>query len=189
MDSYKINKHFCKDHPLLKMTSIKLVFLLTLGVFLSNAHAEDTKPTEESIKQLFVMTNTGSLIQSVSSQLDAMMKSVRDKSLKGSKPTEEQEKALDKFQKKIVVIFKEEMSWDKLEPTFIKIYSDSLTQEEVDGMIVFYQSKAGIALIKKMPTIMQSSMGLMQKQMLPMMKKMEQASKELAVDMEKAKKK
>ncbi|MFZ6816212.1 DUF2059 domain-containing protein [Undibacterium sp. Rencai35W] len=171
------------------MTSTKLAFLLALSLFLSNAHAEDAKPTEESIKQLFVLTNAKSLIRSVDQQIDNLMKSSMEQALKGAKPSEKEQVALDKFRAKIVVVYKEEISWEKLEPIFIKIYTDSLTQEEVDGITAFYQSPSGQAMIKKMPVIIQNTMGSMQKIMVPMMEKLQVASKELAQDMEKIKKK
>ena len=65
-------------------------------------------------------------------------------------------------------MFKEELSWKVLEPMFLKIYRESLTQYEVDGMVDFYKSDAGKALALKMPLIMQKTMQSMQERMMVM---------------------
>lgn len=53
------------------------------------------------------------------------------------------------------------MSWKDLEPKLIDLYKQTLTQSDVDGIVTFYKSEAGKALIEKMPLIMQRSMTLM----------------------------
>ena len=73
---------------------------------------------------------------------------------------------------------REEMTWDKLRPLYVQIYQESFTQEEIDGLIAFYESPAGVAFVEKMPFVMQKSMSIMQSRMAPMMEKMKAAIKE-----------
>ena len=61
------------------------------------------------------------------------------------------------------------MQWSALEPRFIEIYQASFTQAEVDGMLAFYRSPAGQAVIAKMPGAMQRTMVVMQELMNGMM--------------------
>ena len=44
------------------------------------------------------------------------------------------------------------MTWDKLRPLYVRIYQESFTQEEIDGLIVFYESPAGIAFVERWPS-------------------------------------
>ena len=65
-----------------------------------------------------------------------------------------------------------------MRPMFVQIYQESYTQEEVDGLVAFYQSPIGVAYIEKMPIVMQKSMTLVQTRMGPMMEKMQAALKQ-----------
>jgi hypothetical protein len=59
-------------------------------------------------------------------------------------------------------------------------YSETFSQEEVDGLIAFYQSPAGKAYVEKMPTLLQKTMGQMQQFMGPFVQKAQAASQEFA---------
>nr|WP_277611070.1 DUF2059 domain-containing protein [Microbulbifer celer] len=61
-----------------------------------------------------------------------------------------------------------------MEPLFTEVYQKSLTQSEVDGMLEFYKSKAGKAVVAKMPLIMQNTMTLMQQRMAGVAPKMQE---------------
>jgi hypothetical protein len=41
------------------------------------------------------------------------------------------------------------LDWGKLRPAMIKVYADAFTEEEMDGIIAFYKSPAGKALLAK----------------------------------------
>ncbi|MBC3916498.1 DUF2059 domain-containing protein [Undibacterium sp. CY18W] len=161
--------------------------LLSALLVCGSAHAE--KPTDASLKELLVVTNSQQILKAVEAQVDGLMKNVLEQTTKDRPLNAESQKALDKFRDKVRIIHKEQFGWDKLEPLFIDIYSKSLTQEDVDGIIAFYKSPAGKSYVSKMPAMMQQSMASMQKLMGPMMEKIIQAGKELDEDMGKANKK
>lgn len=168
----------------------KLKFLLlTSLLFTTQVFAQTTplagKPTEASIKQVFELSNTRDMLKNIEGQLDGMMKNMMQQVSKGEPVTAEKQKILDKFREKLIAIHKQEMTWEKLEPMFIEIYSNTLSQDDVDGIIVFYKSPAGQSFIKKMPLVMQQTMGMMQKLMVPMMEKVQAAGKEMAEEMQK----
>ncbi len=56
----------------------------------------------------------------------------------------------------------------------MRIYQKSFTQQEVDGMIGFYKTSSGQALINKMPVVLQNTLNEMQQMMAPMMQRMRQ---------------
>ena len=53
----------------------------------------------------------------------------------------------------------------KLKPMFVQIYAELFTEEEINGIVSFYKSPAGKAMIEKMPQMMQRMMPMMQKLM------------------------
>ena len=93
---------------------------------------------------------------------------------------------MDAMEAKIAEIIATEMSWETMRPIQVRLYRETLTQEEVDGLIAFYQSPAGTAYIEKMPLIQQKSMQLLQERMLPMKAKLDAALEEMKVQMKTA---
>lgn len=60
--------------------------------------------------------------------------------------------------KRMVDLMEERMSWPRLRAGMVKIYVDLFSEEELNGIIAFYESPAGDAFLKKMPQLMQKSM-------------------------------
>jgi hypothetical protein len=62
-------------------------------------------------------------------------------------------------------------------------------QTEVDGLIAFYKTAAGQALIDKMPVVMQNTMTEMQQMMQPMMQRIQRMHQEIVAEIQAQKKK
>jgi hypothetical protein len=75
---------------------------------------------------------------------------------------------------KINALFKEQMKWAALEPAFVDIYRKSFSQREIDGMLSFYQSETGRAVITKMPVVMQHTMQFTQNLMSDLLPKIQE---------------
>lgn len=73
---------------------------------------------------------------------------------------------------------RELMRWEVLEPILIDIYRQSFTQSEIDGMLAFYRSEVGQAVIAKMPVVMQNSIQAMQARVAALMPKLQQLQRE-----------
>ncbi|GAA0351128.1 hypothetical protein GCM10009092_14380 [Bowmanella denitrificans] len=76
--------------------------------------------------------------------------------------------------KKTAELINQKMSWQEMQPMMLEIYQQSFNQVEIDGMITFYQSDVGKAVIAKMPQVMQASMQAMQRQMMDIMPQIQQ---------------
>ena len=79
-------------------------------------------------------------------------------SMAGKEVTPKVQAVIDEMRGKMVTVFKEALAWKDMEPLFIQVYQRSLTQEEVNGMIRFYESDAGKAVVRKLPLIMQNTL-------------------------------
>lgn len=158
------------------MLKVKLI-LLILFILCGSAFGADTKPSDQSIKELMRVADSRKMLDSMIGQYDAIMKNSMQQALEGEPITPEQQKQLDDMLTEITLAFKQEMNWEKLEPLFVKIYRDSFSQEEVDGMLAFYKSPAGQAVIHKMPLVLQNTMTEMQKLMGPALQKVVQKAK------------
>jgi len=148
--------------------------LLALALACSTAFAADTKPTEASIKELLALTDAAKLIASIWAQVDGMTQNMLAQSTRGQELPAEAKAVIEKLRTDSMALARDEFSWAKMEVIYNKIYQDSFTQEELDGMIAFYKTPAGQAVIKKMPVVMQASMQELQKSMGPFMQKLQQ---------------
>lgn len=128
------------------------LFLLSTAVTAMAEPASDT-----SIKQLLAVSQAKEFSDDLKNQIDSIMNNVVNEALNGKKPTPKQQKAIHNMMAKTSDLFKKEMAWDKLEPMYIRLYRETFTEEEVNGMLAFYKTPAGKAVIEKMPALMQKS--------------------------------
>jgi hypothetical protein len=70
--------------------------------------------------------------------------------------------AADEIQQKSMAVVSDRMSWDKLKPALVKVYSETYTEEEINGIVAFYKSQAGQAMLEKSPLLMQRVMAMSQ---------------------------
>ena len=143
-------------------------------------------PTEESIKQLLEVAQSRKLIDSVMSQMDTLMLQTIQQATQGKEVPPKVQKEIDKQQAEVTGLMKDLLDWGKLEPIYVRIYQKTFSQPEVDGMIAFYKTPAGQAVIAKMPKAMQNTMDEMQQMMLPVMQKMQRMQQDLVTEMKAA---
>lgn len=140
-------------------------------------------PSEASIKQLLELAQAHKLVDSVMGQMDALMKQSIQQATQGKDVPPKVQKDIDKRQAEVVAFMKELLDWNKLEPMYLRIYQKTFTQQEIDGMIAFYKTPAGQAVISKMPAAMQNTMDEMQQMMAPVMQKMQRMQQDVVAEM------
>lgn len=146
-------------------------------------------PSEASVKQLLEVAQARKLIDSVMTQMDRLMQQTIAQAIQGQDVPDKVQKEIDKWQAEVFGFTKELLAWNKLEPMYVRIYQKSFSQEEVDGMIAFYKTPAGQAVIGKMPVVMQNTMDEMQQMMAPVLQKMQNMQQDLVAEMKAAKQK
>jgi uncharacterized protein len=142
------------------------------------AIANDAAPSDESIQQLLTLTNARQMIEQVKVQVDSMMAATMREAQQGQAVTPERQAVLDRMRTKMVALMNQTLNWENLQAIYVHTYRSSLTQDELDGIVMFYQSPAGQAYIKKMPLIMQNVMAEMQGIIKPMQQKMVEIQRE-----------
>ena len=159
--------------------------VIALVALLASFAVQAAPASQESVETLLTVTKTEAMMDSLYSGMDQMMRQGINQNLQGKSLSAEQQRALDALPEKFVAVMRGEMSWQKMKPLYVQLYRETFEQEEVDGMLAFYASPAGKALISKMPVVMQKSLVLSQsllQSVIPKMKDaMEQAMKEAEV--------
>ena len=154
----------------------KMLLGLVMAGWAAVASAEP--PTEASIDRLLELSGARAVVDSLLGPLEQNMRAFLARSMQGRALTPEQQRAMDAAIGKVVTVIRSEVSFDRFRPMYMKIYSESLDQSEVDGMIAFYETPAGQAMIKKMPLIALKSMESVRQMVVGMEPKIEAALKE-----------
>jgi hypothetical protein len=145
-------------------------------------------PSEASIKQLLEVTQARKLVDSIMAQMDNLMQQAVVQAAAGREIPESVQKEIDRQRAETIAMMKQLLDWQKLEPMYVRIYQKTFTQAELDGMLAFYKTPAGAAVITKMPAIMQSAMDEMQGMMGPVMEKVQRLQQDVAARMKDGKK-
>jgi hypothetical protein len=139
-----------------------------------------TAPSEASVKQLLEVAQSRKLPDSVMLQMETLMQRTLTEVTKGRQVPAKVQTDIDQRSAELVAMMKEVLDWKKLEPIYVRIYQKTFTQQEVDGMIAFYKTPAGQAVIGKMPAAMQTTIDEMQALMGPVMQKLQQMRQDVA---------
>jgi hypothetical protein len=109
------------------------------------------------IEEIFRLTKTDQIQKQMMSQIAALMKQ--------QKATEQRQATGDGMQK-VMEFIARKMSWDEMKTQFIKLYDETYSEEEISGILMFYQSTSGQAMLAKSPVLMANMMTLVQKRMM-----------------------
>lgn len=155
---------------------IKLRHLILLAyVVMSPAIAAELPASEASVRELLAITQSRKLVDSTMGQVDTMMQRSMKQALAGQPTlTTDQQKIMDSMRTQMIALIRTDMKWETLEPMFVDIYMQSFTQKEVNGMLDFYKSEPGQAVIAKMPIVMQNTMQARMATTLPKLQKLQQ---------------
>jgi hypothetical protein len=152
--------------------------LLLLVALLASLPALAAPASEQSVEKLLAASRAESIINSLYANMEDLMRKSMQQAVQGKTLSAEQQRVLDAVPPKFVAVMQEEMSWQKMKPLYVQVYRETFEQEEVDGLIAFYESPAGKAMLEKMPTVVQKSIAITQPLMQSLLPKMKAAMAE-----------
>lgn len=138
------------------------------------------RASDASLHRLLEVQQARKIVETMSQQMDVVFTNSLNQMLSGKHLNAKQQEVVDKSRIKMRDLFKDVMSWEVMEPLYMKVYADTFTQKEIDGMTAFYSSPVGHAVIQKMPLVLTNSMAEMQKRMGTLFPKVQQIAKETA---------
>jgi uncharacterized protein len=140
---------------------MKTASLLTLTLLVIGPFARAQELTKEAkIERLLTVMNADNMIDQMFEQIKAMTAAQVPP---GSTP--EQVAQAREVQTKILDLVKARISWEKMRPQYVKLYAETFSDEEIGGMLAFYGSPAGRAMLEKMPALVTKIMEVAQGQM------------------------
>jgi hypothetical protein len=139
-----------------------LVSALILGAALLCSAAPilaDEASKKAKIEEMLQLTHYDQMMQ----QMLEQMKNMQLEQLKKADMPAEARAQSEEIQQKTMTLVADRMSYEKFKPAFIQIYAEVFSEEEIDGIVSFYKSPAGKAMLEKSPLLMQRVMPMMQK--------------------------
>ncbi|MGA1981350.1 MAG: DUF2059 domain-containing protein [Acidobacteriaceae bacterium] len=132
----------------------RIALLLALALCLPLAARADEASHRAKAEEMMSLLHTE---RQVEQNADAIMKQVSDVADQaiGPNPTPDAKAKAADFEKQARQMVDDQVSWKVIQSQFTDIYAKSFTDEELDGIIAFYKSPAGSALLTKMPDINQ----------------------------------
>lgn len=156
----------------------KKIAVLVMGLIFSLGAFASEPAKRDSVEKLLELTEASKMVDTMYAQMENMFAGMANQ----MGVTEKNRPAYDKYMKKVFAVINEDMSWKKMKEPLVQIYIKHLTEEEVQGMIDFYSTDIGKSMIKKMPIIMQDSMGLGQQMMVNALPKIKVLAEEMAAE-------
>ncbi|MGC9197809.1 MAG: DUF2059 domain-containing protein [Acidobacteriaceae bacterium] len=121
-----------------------LIMVLALAPLQARA---DEASKEAKVKQLFA-------VMRMDSNLDGMLQAMRQhiqmtaQNGEGNQPMTPARKAIEqKFINNAQQVMNQSFGWPQLEPAYVKLYMNTYTESQLDGMLAFYKSPAGQAML------------------------------------------
>jgi uncharacterized protein len=153
---------------------MKPIPVLTLTIIMTGLLVSAQEPTKEAkIDRILALMKADALADQVFEQMKAMTASMVPPDA-----TEKQRAHAQELDAKVMDLVKARMSWDKMRPEYVRLYSETFADGEIDGMLAFYQSTAGRAVLEKMPLLVSKTMALAQSRMADIMPEIQRLVKE-----------
>lgn len=149
-------------------------------VIAAAASAAQAAASAESVEKLMQVMQVQRQLDAVYAQTLPAMQNAMKQSMAQQANGAEAQRMFDTVMPRVNAVIREELSWSKLKPGFASVYAETFTQQEVDGLITFYQGPVGQALVAKTPQLAKASMMMMQERMGPVMQRVMNIAKEEA---------
>jgi hypothetical protein len=150
------------------------IFYISLLVPINAGEA----PSDSSIHELLKLTKeestSGDLLENFASMFEDSMQEEKS----GQSLNPDQKKIIENFKSEYIQMLKDLLSYKNMEKDYMSIYKNSFTQSEVDGMISFYKTDAGRAVIEKMPIAEEKIAKIVQSKIQALTPKVQQMEKE-----------
>jgi hypothetical protein len=160
------------------MKTLRLGLLLIATLAAGVVRAAPASP--ESVERLMQAMQVQMQVESTTNAqvLPAMQAALRQILVTQLKSDEAAARMYSTVQPRVNAVLLEQLSWVRLKPGFAQIYAETFSEEEVKGLIAFYEGPVGSALISKTPQLVQRSAQLMQQRMGPLLQQLTQVTKE-----------
>lgn len=136
----------------------KLLTVIILGLAVMSSTVQAAPPSSAQIERLLQVMEAQKIVDQM---IPAMMQQSRmmvEQNLAKSDTSEADKARANQVMASQEASLRAMLSWTNLKPVYLRVYSDTLSAEEVLAMTRFYESPEGRSVMQKMPQILQRTM-------------------------------
>jgi hypothetical protein len=146
----------------MKRAMIAVVLLMLAALPMARAdEASKRAKVDELIAVMHMDRMMDQMTEALKTQTDQMLKQAPGMEAL----TPEKQKLVDDYEAQSAKIILDSVGWKALQPEFVAMYMKTFSEDEIDGIVAFYKSPAGQAMLIKMPQLMTASMEIAQRRM------------------------
>jgi len=130
--------------------------------------------SEADVRKLLEVSRTKEMtVDAAQQQLAVLPQQLVQHWLADKNVTQEEQAKFVAMMERALALLEGNLSWEKMEPVFLKLYLETYDADDVQAMLNFYQSPAGQKMLEKTPRLMQKMAEVMQEMMIPALKDLE----------------
>jgi hypothetical protein len=156
------------------------LLLAALAPSLSLASEDAALRTE--IEKMLLMTRMDQMMEPMYAQLEEMLQS----QIAQMGVSEEQQPIVEKYNKEVFELVRNEMAWEKMRDQYIDLYAKVYSLDEIKAISEFYRSEVGQKTLAKMPQLVQESMTLANASLQALFPQMQQLSQQMIAEIQAA---
>lgn len=145
---------------------IVLLLCAALSSFGSPAFADDKRRLAEKLLDLM---GTKEALEAQLEQTRQMMSGQIEAILNGMGQSGDRAQNGKQLEDKVFAVLNDELSWTGMKEEYVDLYASTFSEDELHGLIQFYQSDIGRAFAAKQPQLMQKTMAMAQAKMTTLM--------------------
>jgi hypothetical protein len=154
-------------------------FALICALIAAPLACADETTKSAKVEELLVAMNVEQQQKEMMDQMSQMViQQVKSEMAKEGNISPAEIAKMEDRQTKLFALIKDETSWTKMKPIFLKSYSETFTEPEIDAMLAFYHTPAGKAMVEKQPSLSTKIMTGVQSQMSNLIPRIEEILKQ-----------
>jgi uncharacterized protein len=125
----------------------------------------DEASKQAKVKELFAVMHVDHSLDRMRSAMAQQVQATAKNAPGTEQMTPEKTKIQQEFVDNSMKVVDQNFSWAVLEPAFLKLYSDAYSEQDLDGILAFYKSPPGQAMLTKAPELSSGVMEIVHSRM------------------------
>lgn len=142
-----------------------LAVLVMMVVVAPCAARADEASKEAKVKELFAAMHMNHVLDPMLKSIQQEMEQMVESPAGMQQMTPAQKKLTQDYLAQSMAVVNHDLGWTALEPEYVKLYANTYSESEIDGILAFYKSPAGQAMLAKSPQLTQGAMQIVHSKM------------------------
>lgn len=118
----------------------------------------DEASKQAKVKELFTAMHMDHVLDPMLKAIQQEMQGMIQNAMGTKQMTPEQTKLTQAYMAQSMAVVNQSLGWSALEPDYVKLYVATYSESEIEGILAFYKSAAGQAMLAKSPQLTKGAM-------------------------------